>query len=139
MTSIWVQRHTNQPGSSKLCRASVVGDGTYGWINQHQCSRKPVVFRALKEGGEEYGFCKQHDPQAVKHRDQARREQWRKEAEERQASYNREKQTKAAMDACKAAIENIAAGHNDPMTLARETLALFPSHSVVGEVRGGEQ
>jgi hypothetical protein len=31
------------------------------------------------------------------------------------------------MAACKTAIEQIAAGHNDPRTLAMETLALFPS------------
>lgn len=124
MTNIWTARHTNKPGNPALCRASVVPNETYGWVHQHQCTRKPIVFRCVD--GAEYGFCKQHDPETVKARDAARRDQWRLERERKDREYDRQKREREAMGACKAALEQIAAGHNDPRALAVETLALFP-------------
>jgi hypothetical protein len=37
------------------------------------CSRYAAVFRVVKKGRARKGFCKQHDPVAVKKRDEARR------------------------------------------------------------------
>jgi hypothetical protein len=126
VTTIWVGRHTNTPGNPKLCRASVYSreGGSYSWLHSYQCTRKPIVCREIN--GEEYGFCKQHDPEAAAARNKARSEAWRAEAKAKEAQARREKQTRDAMAACKAAVEQIAAGHNDPRTLAVETLALFP-------------
>jgi hypothetical protein len=126
MTHVWTSRHYNKPGDPKFCRASVYSreGGSYSWLHNYQCTRKPVVCREVN--GEEYGFCKQHDPEAVKERDRIRREQWRKETEAKNREYDIAKQTREAMEACKKALEEIAAGHNDPRSLAAETLALFP-------------
>ena len=75
MTSVWTSRFHNKPGDPKLCRASVSSReaGGYSWLHSYQCTRKPVCTRVVN--GEEYGFCKQHDPELVKARDKARQEQ----------------------------------------------------------------
>lgn len=125
MTRIWTSRHYNQPGTPDRCRASVTPSESFGWIHAYQCKKKPTVFRCVE--GAEYGFCKQHDPAEVEARSKARSQQWAEESRQRGARYAREKQTREAMDACKAAIEQIAAGHNDPRSLAIEALALFPA------------
>lgn len=125
MTHIWSSRHYNKPGDPSQCRASVVPNESFGWIHAYQCTRKPLVFRCLD--GAEYGFCKQHDPEAVTERSRARSEKWRLEREQKDQEYDRQKQTQKAMDACKDAIVQIAAGHNDPRKLAGEALQLFPS------------
>jgi hypothetical protein len=125
MTSIWTSRHTNKPGNPELCRATVYSreSGGYGWLHNYQCTRKPICTRVVN--GQEYGFCKQHDPETVKARDKARSERWRLEREASNAEHDRQKREREAMAACKSAIEQIAAGHNDPRTLAVETLTLF--------------
>lgn len=127
MTNIWVARHTNKEGNPAHCRASVMSreGGSYSWIHSYQCTRKPIVCRMVD--GKEYGFCKQHDPEAVNERNKARTEQWRRDAECRDLEHKRQNQEREAMKACKLAIEQIAAGHNDPRMLATETLRLFPS------------
>lgn len=133
MTHIWTARFTNKPGTPEKCRASVHSRETQGWMQTYQCARKPTVFRCVD--GAEYGFCKQHDPVEVETRNKARHQQWAEESRQREERYAREKQTKEAMDACKAAIEQIAAGHNDPRALAVETLALFPSSQILLQER----
>ncbi len=124
MTEIWTERYSNKPGDPKFCRASVYDRESGGWFRTHQCTRKPTCARVVE--GKEYGFCGTHDPEAVEARSKAHHEQWRRETEARNREYDREKQTRAAMDACKAAIEQIAAGHNDPRQIAAEMLAMFP-------------
>ena len=125
MTRIWTSRYDKKPGVPTQCRASVVPKGhSFGWLHQHQCERKPVVFRCVD--GAEYGFCKQHDPEAVKARGDARRAAWQAEWDENREKERLRKATSVAMEACKAAIEQIAAGHNDPRTLAIAALAVFP-------------
>jgi hypothetical protein len=76
--------------------------------------------------GQEYGFCKLHDPVAIEAKSKARLSAWQAELAEGYRQEERRKATIAALDACKAAIEQIAAGHNDPMALAIETLSTFP-------------
>jgi hypothetical protein len=125
MTHVWTPRRTSfeRSADQARCRASVwKQDGNWG--RSHQCERKPACTRVVD--GKEYGFCKQHDPVAVKARSDARMAEYRRESEARNREYDRQKQERAAMDACKAAIEQIAAGHNDPRTLAVKTLKLFP-------------
>lgn len=122
MTTIWKSRFHNKPGDPKYCRASV-WDRSSGY-RDYQCTRKPVCTRVVD--GKEYGFCKQHDPEAVKARDEARHEQWRLAREYRDRQYDREKQTKAALEACKLACEQIRDGHKNPVDVATIALGLFP-------------
>jgi hypothetical protein len=49
----------------------VSGEGTYGAFHRHQCNRKIKVDR----GGN--GYCAQHDPVAVKAKQEEREKQWR--------------------------------------------------------------
>lgn len=124
MTNIWQGRFDKKPGDPAQCRESVHDRDGSGFFPTHQCVRKPVVFRDVK--GTKYGFCKQHDPEAIEARNKERQNQWSLESERRDREYDRQRQIKAAMDACKAAIEQIAAGCNDARALAEETLRLFP-------------
>lgn len=136
MTHIWTARHSNSPGEPKRCRAAVTPkDDRFGWLHQHQCTRKPLVFRCVD--GADYGFCKQHDPEAVKAMDAARRASWSAEWKANEEKERLRKQTLLAMDACKAAVEQIAAGHNDPRSLAAEVLSLFPASALTSKDAGG--
>lgn len=122
MTHIWRDhRGFDRPADVKRCREAVHDRTGWGF---YQCSRKPTCERVVD--GKKYGFCTQHDPEAVKARDEARHEQWRRDRETSNREYEREKRTREALRACKAAIEQIAAGYNDARALAIETLTLFP-------------
>lgn len=109
-------------GDPAYCRQSV-HEGGRG-VGFYQCCRKPTVFRCID--GKEYGFCGQHDPEDVQRRRAKRDAKWAADYAARQAKWARADQEKAALAACKDAIAKIAAGHNDPRTLATEVLALFP-------------
>lgn len=119
MVSIWTDRWRKISADEARCREAV-GDG---WPF-HQCTRPAVVFREVE--GKTYGFCKQHDPAAVEARHKARLDRWNAEWAARDAEIARAEQERLALEASKAALEKIAAGHNDPRTLAMETLAMFP-------------
>lgn len=105
--------------STDRCRASV-HEGGRG-VGFHQCNRKPVVTREVE--GKEYGFCKQHDPVAVKEKDAARRARWDAESAARQAEWALAQRRRAALPLLLEAMQAIAAGHNDARGLATETLA----------------
>ena len=60
-------------------------------------------------------YCKQHDPITVKAKDDARQAKW-------EAEWAATLRKAARPKAFKAALEAIADGHNDPRTLAIETL-----------------
>ncbi len=106
------------------CRASVSDNSLR---RSYQCQRKPTVVRCVD--GKDVGFCKQHDPEAVKARHCARAKEWERERAEARAREQRRADTAKASAAAKVALEQIAAGHNDPRALAAEVLALFPSPS----------
>lgn len=112
------ERQTN-PVRPKDCRASV-----WHLYGHHQCHRRGVIERKID--GKPYLFCRQHDPVAVQAKSDARQAKWDADAREREARYAREEQEGVALEACREACERIAAGHNDPRTLAREALELFP-------------
>ena len=96
------------------CAVSVYGSESFS--HGHQCTRP----RGHGPNGE---YCKQHDPA----KEEARKAKWRAEFEAKQARWDRVDQINEALKACKVAIEKIADGHNDPRTLATETLKLFPT------------
>ncbi len=75
------------------------------WSRYSQCSRKPVID----------GWCKQHSPEAEEARERQRKE--RADAEQRKwdRAFSRPRDYETAL-------QQIADGHNDPRTLAREAL-----------------
>jgi len=100
------------------CRASV-HEGGRG-VGFHQCGRKPTVTREVD--GQEYGFCKQHDPVEVAKRNAASRAKWQTEYEAQKAAWALAARQKAALPLLVEAMSAIAAGHNDARGLAVETL-----------------
>jgi hypothetical protein len=118
MVFIWKPRWGQSPAKRDRCRASV-----YTSVWSHQCQRKPKIQREVD--GKLYLFCYQHDPVAIDAKRKARQEKWDKEWAEKEAGWARKEAEGKALDACKEAIQKIAAGHNDPRTLAMETLKMF--------------
>lgn len=78
------------------------------------------MFRQLKDG--EYGFCKMHDPVAVKEKRDKQNAEWNAkwEADRRQARL--QELRNEALKECVTALREIAAGHNDARTLAAAAL-----------------
>lgn len=107
-------------GDPKCCRAAIWGDG----LHPNQCTRKPKVERDVD--GKTYGFCGLHDPEVVAARALERHAKWEAKWNAGDRARERAQATQAALKACRDAIEMIAAGHNDPRSLAAETLKLFP-------------
>lgn len=87
------------------CAEEVSSPDSWQW---YQCRRKAGH-------GPHGAWCKQHDPVARKAKDEAR---WGKLKAETDRSI-RDQQFTAA---CRKAISDIAAGHNDPAGLAREIM-----------------
>ncbi|WCS27195.1 hypothetical protein LOK46_10380 [Methylobacterium sp. NMS14P] len=127
--AIWSPRNglDNRRPDLAHCRAVVYPKETYGWLHGYQCPRKAIVFRCVEGHEGELGFCRQHDPEAVRARNKARQDRVEAEWARARAKDERERQTRDAQAAAKAALESIAAGHNDPRTLAVEVLAMFPA------------
>ncbi len=106
------------------CRAAVHEGGRGAGF--YQCSRRAKVTRTVVTRNSEtvdVEYCSTHDPVFIK----AKAEKWRadydaKRARE-QAHHAELKRQKSLADAAIAAIKQIAAGHNDPRTLALELLA----------------
>jgi hypothetical protein len=113
--------------SPKYCAAAVHDGGRS--VGHHQCSRKPKVKRLVKVGDRApkvYGFCSLHDPVVVQKKRKEKSEKFEREWAAKTASWERQEVIDLATRACVEAIRKIAAGHNDPASLARECVALFP-------------
>ena len=88
--------------------AQTVSDGGR-WPRYHQCTRK-------NGHGPHGAWCKQHDPEAVKARHEARNKAWLREW--------KAKATEADLKAeALTIIRQIAEGHNDPSSLCRDWCA----------------
>jgi hypothetical protein len=104
----------NVPHDPAYCCASVHEQGGMGF---YQCSRKPKV----NYGG--LGYCGQHDPASVSAKRNKRNAEFNaKWAAQKQAQADAEAKRKLLDDALDA-IRQIAAGHNNPRTLAAQVLA----------------
>lgn len=131
--SIWSGHFTKREGDPARCRASVPDGGRSPMF--HQCTRKPTVFRDCTSPAGTFGFCKMHDPVAEAERRAAKDAKWRREWDERDARLNlREKRVKAEKR-CIAVLREIAAGHNDPRSIAQEALAALDA--IAMEARQG--
>lgn len=126
---IWVSRYGNAKPREGGCRASV-GSG----FCSSQCGNKAKVDRDVLHHGKpaRFGYCGVHDPVAVKEKREVREAKWRAEwAAKTAARAAKEREAALASDAV-AAIRAIAAGHNDPRTLALETLGRHAGESPDG-------
>ena len=95
-----------------LCAEEVASKD--GWAYS-QCSRK-------RGHGSEQAYCKQHDPDAVKAKREARRAKWRAEYDAKDKAREAElAATQLGKDAI-AALQAIADGHNDPRGLAQSVM-----------------
>jgi hypothetical protein len=88
------------------CAASVFDRDGWG---SHQCTRK-------NGHGPHGAWCKAHDPVARQAKDDARRA-------EMHVRWNREMRLHDATAAVEPALRQIAAGHNDPRSLAESVIA----------------
>lgn len=108
----------------KRCRASVHRDGSFGIC---QCSRAGKIERAG------HLFCSIHDPVAVKTKNAARKAAWDAEWAEKNRISQLEADRRKFRAACADALRIIAAGHNDPRSLAVETLSRDPDAIATSE------
>ena len=109
--SYGAQWRANAPDYTK-CAKSVWAKSGWGSV---QCTRK-------NGHGPHGAWCKQHDPVAVKAKDEARYAKWKDEWAEKDRLRDFER-------GCQEAIRQIAAGHNDPRGLAQ---------SLINKLEGGE-
>jgi hypothetical protein len=92
------------------------------------------VFRECAEPKGTFGFCSIHDPVVVADKRAAKEAQWRREWDERDARIKALDARKAAIERCVAVLREIAAGHNDPRSVARD--ALNALDAIAGETEG---
>ena len=88
-----------------------------------QCSRK-------RGHGPEQAFCKQHDPVAVKKRNDEKRAKWEAEWAEKDRKRDAAKRARELEAAALELIKQIASGHNDPRGAA---IDLLESHNATPE------
>lgn len=102
----WAGRPDGNPPDYDRCCVEVFD--RYG---HQQCTRK-------RGCGPGEAYCKQHDPEAAKAREDARTAKWQAKW---QAEQKKWADQRLGLDAVEA-LRLIAAGHNDPCTLAHEIL-----------------
>ena len=90
------------------CAAGVYPRDRAGW-GSHQCERK-------NGHGPHGAWCKTHDPVARRAKRDARVDQWMQESAAAM-------KLQAAVAALETALRQIAAGHNDPRSLAESVIA----------------
>ena len=93
------------PDFSRCCVK--VRDGSSRWPHYYQCSRK-------NGHGPDGAYCKQHVPDVVAKRDEERRE--------RELARYRKQQMEWAGPRWFNVLKQIADGHNDPRSLAKEAI-----------------
>ena len=89
----------------------------YSEFRSHPCTRNGAVERDGKF------YCRQHDPVAVRQRDDARRVAWAAERNVEEAQRKEAARIAALQVDAVAALREIAAGDNDPRALAIKVLA----------------
>ena len=113
MTFLYKSRWGNNPDMTK-CRAHVSTNGSfYG----HQCTNKGIIDR------DGVLFCRTHDPVAVEEKRAKRNEKWEAQWKEKNERWAAEEKQRDLLKRSLDAIRAIAAGHNDPRSLAVEVLS----------------
>ena len=85
--------------TEERCQARVSGTGSWGAFHQHQCEKRAVVTREGKR------YCKIHDPEYIKQKDDTSRKQYEQALAKRRLEW----QAPMLLSACKEALE---ASHN---------------------------
>ena len=132
----WPRSEPWQPKAGN-CRASV-HDRDSRSFNSHQCSKKAKVVRKVLHHGKEveFGYCGLHDPVAVAEKRAKREAAWRAKWDAEQAAWKAKQDARELAERAERAIEalrQIAAGHNDPRSLAIEVLGPPNPLTDVGE------
>lgn len=108
----WYNRWSGNPNGHRedttRCIMSVIPSERGGSWHAHQCNRK-------RGHGPDGLYCKQHDPAEEQRRRAAASARWEAQDAARMRPYRQR-------DAYRKALEDIAAGHNDPRALAAEAL-----------------
>jgi len=94
------------------------------YLGIRQCKNKATVREPYE--GVEYGWCGLHAPSAVARRKDQQDRYWREKLEAERVARERAAQLRKANEAARKALEEIAAGHNDPRALAQQALAMYP-------------
>ena len=102
----WYGRYSNIKADLNRCCAKIYHAT---WASSLQCARK-------NGHGPHGAYCKQHDPVAVKAKDEARRAKYKAERDKKERVH-------VFQSDCIAAIRKIAEGHNDPRGLAQDIIA----------------
>lgn len=103
-----MQKHLIRANGKKVPRCQEPSVPDSGGFRFYQCKK------AAMAGGR---FCKQHDPDEIKKRDQVKQAEWDCEWQKRRVQLYGPKFMRV--------LEQIAAGHNDPRALAQKTLDEF--------------
>ncbi len=92
----------------------------WGAFHSHQCQKKAVVERNGK------WYCAQHDPEAIRVRDEAKRVQWEAESQRRSDADTKERRIHAAHEplirACQELLRQAESG--DTITLVSLSVAI---------------
>lgn len=103
-----------------MCSGRVWHQGAF---RNSPCSRRGIVER---DGNH---YCRQHDPVAAKARREEREAEWKAQWEAKQRRWKEAEALAALKNDALEAIRQIAAGHNDPRSLARDVLEQRPKQS----------
>lgn len=104
----WAGNPNGNKEDASRCVMSVTPNERGGFAHAHQCNRK-------RGHGPDGLYCKQHDPAEVARRDAEAKARW-------DAKWDRAQRPNRLIAAYRKALEQIAAGHNDPRSLAAEAL-----------------
>jgi hypothetical protein len=110
----------NKPGS---CCAAVHESGR--GVSFYQCTKKAKYTREVMHRGQRVTleYCGIHDPEFVRRKNIKWRTEYDARRAEEQAQRDAKKADRILRDAALEAIRKIAAGHNDPRSLAMEVLS----------------
>ncbi len=124
---VFTTRWYNEPHDPAQCCVSV-HEGGRG-VGFYQCSKKPTIWRDVLHKGKlaHLGYCGTHDPVKVAARRAKRDAAHKDKFAEENARWAEQRRKRDLGEAAILALEQIAAGHNDPRQLAHETLERFPT------------
>lgn len=122
----WWPHKTPWAPDLERCRHAVHDGGRS--CGFHQCNKKAKVFREAKWHGkvETFGYCGTHDPVAVAQKKAERDAKWKAQWDAQQAAAQAKRDARELAERSIEALRQIAAGHNDPRSLAIEVLGGHP-------------
>ena len=119
----WPHKEPWKPDLSR-CRCAV--HDAESWPGFHQCNNKVKVTRKVLHHGveAEFGYCNRHDPIAVAAKRAKQEAAWKAKWDAEKAAAQAKRDERELAERAIEALRQIAAGHNDPRSLAIEVLGL---------------